>query len=649
MSSPSEEAIAKVVRGMQVRVSGEMNEALIQPFSPDEVRLAISQMYPYKSPGPDGLSPIFYQKFWHIVGPEIISFVLDFLNHGHLDQQFNYTYIVLIPKCASPENMSHFHPISLCNVTYKIASKILANRLKPILPNVISESQSAFITGRLITDNVLVAYELNHYLAHKTWGLKGHAALKLDLSKAYDRVEWIFLERVLVQLGFHSHFISLIHLCVSSVSFSFILEGQKFGYFHPQRGLHQGDPLSPYLFLFCAEALSHLISGAVSNGELHGVAVSRLGPRVSHLLFADDTLFFCQATRDAMLYVGRILKDFEATSGLMVNLEKSSVSFSRNVPGDLQADLASILGVRVVNRLEKYLELPALVGRSKKEVFQQLKDKVWARLQSWRCQNLSPAGKVVLLKSVVQAMPTFLMGCFLIPATICRELESMMADFLWHNKISRKVHWLSWEKLCADKNEGNLEFRKFSAFNRAMLAKQLWHIIMHLDSLLSRLLKQKYFPTSDVLSAVAGPGSSFTWWSMLEAREVILAGTRWHVGTGRGIRIWHDRWIPRPLSFRVITAQNTLGREATMDELVGADGEWNLELLLKVFRPDDVQAIVGISRANASPDRLRWHYEKNGKYSVKSAYRLISAGFIPGIQNGTTGSKSYKSDNWHFI
>ncbi|KAL0329038.1 UNVERIFIED_CONTAM: hypothetical protein Sradi_4890500 [Sesamum radiatum] len=174
--------------------------------------------------------------------------------------------------------MSHLRPISLCNITYKIASKVHANCLKSILKYIVSESQSAFIPGRLITDNVLITYELNHYLAHKTWGSVGHAALKLDLSKAYDYVEWSFLVRVLAKLGFH-----------------------------PQ-------------------ALSHLISMTEVNGSLRCVPVSWHGPRVSHLLFADDTLIFCQATRDAMLYV----KEFEEASGLM-GAHSLGVAFSRRV------------------------------------------------------------------------------------------------------------------------------------------------------------------------------------------------------------------------------------------------------------------------------------------------------------------------------
>ncbi|KAL0337647.1 UNVERIFIED_CONTAM: hypothetical protein Scaly_2039800 [Sesamum calycinum] len=298
---------------MEARVSDDMNETLIQLFSAEEVRHAISQMYPYILSGPDGMLSFFNQEYWHIVGPEVTSFVLEFLNHRISDAKFNYTYVVLIPKCPKPETMSHFRPISLCTITHKIASKVLANRMKPLLSSIISESRFAFVPGRLITDNVLVAYEMNHYLAHKYGGTMGHAALKLDLSKAYDRVEWIFPKRVLAKFGFHP---SLILLCVSTSSYSIVLFGQLFGHSDPERGLRQGDLLSLYLFFFCVEALSHLISLAEANGDIRGVAGSCHGPRVSNLLFADDTLCFCQATVEAMRCVRQVLEKLERASGL---------------------------------------------------------------------------------------------------------------------------------------------------------------------------------------------------------------------------------------------------------------------------------------------------------------------------------------------
>ncbi|KAL0366995.1 UNVERIFIED_CONTAM: hypothetical protein Sradi_3589600 [Sesamum radiatum] len=212
-------------------------------------------------------------------------------------------------------------------------------------------------------------------------------------------------------------------------------------------------------------------------------------------------MIFCQATQDAMLAVARILKDFEAAFGLMVNLEKSSVAFSRNTSINLWPILASTLGVCVVDKHGEIFGLLAIVGRSKKDIFQNLIDQVWMRLHSWKCKTLSQAGKLVLLKSVVQAMPMFVMGCFLVSATTCQALESMMTDFFWHNKEARRVHWLSWDKLCRKQTNGGLGLRRLGAFNQVMLAKQLWRIITRSEALLSRMLKQKYFPSTDVLHA----------------------------------------------------------------------------------------------------------------------------------------------------
>ncbi|KAL0406255.1 UNVERIFIED_CONTAM: putative mitochondrial protein, partial [Sesamum latifolium] len=161
-------------------------------------------------------------------------------------------------------------------------------------------TQAAFVPGRFITDNVLVAYELNHFLKLKTKGKHGFMSLKLDVSKVYDRVEWSFLERVLLRLGFHQRFVSLVMMCVTSISFSFLLNGEQFGFLKPERGLRQGDPLSPYLFLLCAEAFSGMIQKAERDGLIQGIAVSRTAPPICHLLFADYTLIYCQASADAL-------------------------------------------------------------------------------------------------------------------------------------------------------------------------------------------------------------------------------------------------------------------------------------------------------------------------------------------------------------
>ncbi|KAL0449049.1 UNVERIFIED_CONTAM: putative mitochondrial protein [Sesamum latifolium] len=441
---PTEEAMEEVVSCIQPRVTTAMNEALAQPFTSEEVTIALKQMQPLKSPGPDGMSPIFYQQYWFIVGPEL-------------------------------------------------ASKVLANRVKPFLGDLISDSQSAFVPGRLIMDNVLLAYELNHFLKNKTWGRKGHASIKLDVSKGYDRVEWVFLERVLGRLGFNEGFVRLVMKCVSTVSFPFLLNGEQFGFLRPERGLRQGDPLSPYLFLLCAEAFSGLIRKAESEGTIEGVAVSRTAPSVSHLLFADDMLIFCQATKEALSNLQLVLTSFEAASGLMINKEKSAMVFSSNVESGSRAALANFLGVTVALKHDRYLGLPTVTGRSKKELFKEIKERIWKKLNTWSSKQLSQAGRAVLLKTVLQTIPTYAMICFRFPESLLNELEGLMADFFWNHGKESKIHWKAWFKLCKDKQEGGLRFRRLREFNAALLAKQAWRVCFGPNNVLQSVLSQKYF------------------------------------------------------------------------------------------------------------------------------------------------------------
>ncbi|XP_019174291.1 PREDICTED: uncharacterized protein LOC109169860 [Ipomoea nil] len=184
------------------RVTLEQNVMLDRPFETNEVKETLFSMYPDKAPGPDGLNPGFYQQFWGIVGGDVSGFVINALNSCVFPEGLNDTNIVLIPKKEMPETVADLRPIALSNVIYRIMAKMIANRMKTLMGGLISESQSAFIPGRLITDNILVAAEVGHYLNRKQCGIVGWSALKLDMSKAYDRMEWNFLERMLTVMGF---------------------------------------------------------------------------------------------------------------------------------------------------------------------------------------------------------------------------------------------------------------------------------------------------------------------------------------------------------------------------------------------------------------------------------------------------------------
>lgn len=193
----------------------------------------------------------------------------------------------------------------------KIITKVLANRMKSVLDSVISKNQSAFIPGRLISDNVMVGYEMIHFLKRKRGGKDGHMALKIDMSKAYDRIEWDYLQAILNKMRFDVWWIQLILKCVTLVKYTFTHGSREMGPVVPSRGLRQGDPLSPYLFIICAEGLSALLRKYESQKTIQGLQVCRNAPRINHLLFADDSYLFCQATENTALKMLELLQTFE--------------------------------------------------------------------------------------------------------------------------------------------------------------------------------------------------------------------------------------------------------------------------------------------------------------------------------------------------
>jgi hypothetical protein len=258
---------------------------------------------------------LFYKKFWEITGKDVVKEVKTLLNGGEMPEGWNETVVVLIPKVTNPEKLKDLRPISLCIVIYKIASKVLSNRLKLILPDIISLNQSAFVPGRLITDNVLLAYELTHFMQQKRTGLEGLATLKLYMSKAYDRVEWGFLRRMMNKLGFEANWVEVVMNCVSTVTYRVRVNGELTEQIVPQRGLRQGDPLSPYLFFICAEAFSFLLNVAEESGDMVGVRVCPNAPSINHLLFADDSLLLFKIDEQSTSHLQNILQLYEDCSG----------------------------------------------------------------------------------------------------------------------------------------------------------------------------------------------------------------------------------------------------------------------------------------------------------------------------------------------
>ncbi|XP_074298419.1 uncharacterized protein LOC141629294 [Silene latifolia] len=282
----------------------------------------------YKSPGPDGIPAIFYHKCWHFIKSDFTKAVLSILNSGVLLREVNRTFIALIPKCDNPERVQDYCPISLCNVFMRIVTKCIANRLRKIMGYLVGQSQNAFIQGRHISDNILIAHEAIYNINSYKKGRYGRFAFKADMSKAYDRVRWDFLQAVLKKFGFPDKTIKLIMGCVNSVTYEVLLNGSPLQQFRPSCGLRQGDPLSPYLFILCMEVLSYNVEHAHQVGRIRGIKLCRGVSPLTHLFFADDSVFFLQDKGDSARQLKLILDDYCRASGQVLNEDKSGIFFS---------------------------------------------------------------------------------------------------------------------------------------------------------------------------------------------------------------------------------------------------------------------------------------------------------------------------------
>jgi hypothetical protein len=279
------------------------------------------------------------------------------------------------------------------------------------------------------------------------------------MHKAYNKVEWNFLKEMMIRLGFHNQWVDLIMECVTSVSYSIRINSEVTESFVPTRGITQRDPLSPYLFLFCAEGLSSCLLNTEEIGGIEGVKVCRNAPSVSHLLFADDSLILLKADLNNAISLKQVLDTYCANSGQLVSVAKSNIFFSPNTPVEVKVEMCNTLDINTEALYDNYLGLPALVGADQSDCFIHFVERVMQRMKGWMEKLLSIGGKEVLLKAVAQSIPVYAMSVFLLPKNICKKITDVIAQYWWgDNAQGNKMHWYSWWKLCFPKNEGGLGF-----------------------------------------------------------------------------------------------------------------------------------------------------------------------------------------------
>lgn len=330
-----------------------------------------------KAPGEDGYPALFYKNNWHVVGKSVLQFVHSMWQDHDLIKSINNTLLILIPKVDKPEFINQFRPIALCNTIYKCLTKVVANRIKPLLRDCISPLQVSFVPRCQIQDNIIIAHELIHTM-NRMKGRRGFMTIKID-EKAYDRLSWSFIRSCLMGFDFPERLVNIIMACVTSSSFNVLWNRDKSEQFFPLKGIRQGDPLSSYLFVICMDKLSHLIVDAVDKKEWNPIRAGRHGPPISHLLFADDLLLFAEASCSQMDKVLEVLNVFCESSGHRINNSKTTIFLSKNVHDQVVDDIANNSGFTVTQGIGNYLGSLYHYGRNKKESFkgiiQKMEDK----------------------------------------------------------------------------------------------------------------------------------------------------------------------------------------------------------------------------------------------------------------------------------
>ncbi|KAG7591715.1 Zinc finger CCHC-type [Arabidopsis thaliana x Arabidopsis arenosa] len=602
---------------------------LNRPFISMEVEKSMRSMGRFKAPGPDGFQPVFFQDCWDVVGESVTKFVLDFFSTGQLPEETNDALMVLIPKVGKPETIKQFRPISLCNVLFKIITKSMVMRLKKVMPKLIGPAQSSFIPGRLSVDNIVVVQEAVHSMRRKK-GRKGWMLLKLDLEKAYDRIQWDFLEDTLKAANLPDKWVSWIMSCVVGPSMTLLWNGEKTSPFKPARGLRQGDPLSPYLFVLCMERLCHQIDRAVGLKEWKPINLSRGGPTISHICFADDLILFAEASVSQIRVIRRVLENFCRASGQKVSLEKSKIYFSENVHRDLEKLISDESGIKSTKDLGKYLGMPVLQKRINKNTFGEVLERVSTRLSGWKGRMLSQAGRLTLTKAVLSSIPIHSMSTIALPKAILDGLDRISRGFLWGTTTEkRKQHLLSWKKVCRTKKEGGLGIKLARVMNKALVAKVAWRLLNDKTSLWARVLRSKY-KVKEVQdpswTVVKGTWSS-TWKSIiLGMREVVIPGLSWVVGDGKSTKFWSDKWLANTALKEHMTGLPPVGfEELRVCDLWRNGRGWRLENILPHV-PAEIRlrlTAVVIDNITGAKDRISWGENMDGNFTIKSAYDFL--------------------------
>ncbi|XP_075087578.1 uncharacterized protein LOC142169594 [Nicotiana tabacum] len=588
----------------------------------EEVRVVVFKLSGESDSGPDGFTDLFYQTCWDVIGADIHNMVLHFYGGTALPKSITHTNLELLPKKPRVETFSDLRPISLSNFIKKVLSRVLHDRLESFLPSLISPNQSGFVKGMSIFENILLTQEIVTDIRLR--GKPANVMIKLDMAKAYDRVSWKYLLHVLRKMGFSEHFINM-----------------------STKGVKQGDPLYPALFILSAEVLSNSLNKLFEEKSFVGFGMPEWSDPLNHLAYADDTIIFASAHPASLSKIMAVLGNYEKISGQMINKDKSSYYMHSKVANGLFQAVGAITGFSRGKFPFTYLGCPIFYTRRRKGYYEDLIKKVKAKLHSWKGKLLSFGGKATLISSVLQRMPIHMLSVLDPPNNILEHLHKTFSRFFWSTKEEgRSRHWASWQNLCLPKEEGGLGFRSLHDVSRALFAN-LWWRFRTTKSLWSNFIWNKYCK-KELPTLVHFRGGFHVWRQMLNAREEVEHEIVWELKSGT-TNIWHENWTGLGAFYHVLPEDFPINEDLQEVAELRQGEAWDDQLLDQTFNEEIAEHIrlnVHYEGSEGYWDRPCWMPTPSGKFSVSSAWKILRHRADPNQEFKLWRQKIATDDMW---
>ncbi|GLU15614.1 hypothetical protein SLE2022_320890 [Rubroshorea leprosula] len=449
------------------------------------------------------------------------------------------------------------------------------------------------------------------------------------------------------KMGFSEKWRKWIQECLKTASISVLINGSPSQQIKMSKGLRQGDPLSPFLFLLVAEGLNGLIMKAVSKGLLEGIKVGKGELSISHLQFADDTLIMGEAKEENIWAVKYIMRSFELVSGLKINYAKSQL-MGVNVEEEWLTRMASLLNCKIGSIPFKYLG--TWVGGNPRNImfWRELIESFEKKLAKWKGKYVSTGGRITLINSVLSSLPVFQMSTHLLPKGTLSLLDKIRKQFLWGRGEGgkKKINWVKWEVVCKGKEEGGLGIKELRSFNMALLGKWWVKMADGSSSLWSRVIREKYGDIGRHWRTwfKEGKGRGSIWWQNICKINDMAAGKEgWlennvqlSLGEGKQVSFWSDKWVGIGVLSNLFPRLHLLstGRQYPVNEMgIWEDGRWRWNLKWKrdlrewekVMEKELLDAITPIQPNQGNEDKWLWILDSKAGYSTKSAYQFLTS------------------------